>query len=155
MMGNAPVWSEKIALVGWKDTNVSFVFWWRMVGWIGASFFLVDRVFWYCCRRWPREVFTDRGKCFVMIFLVRPDQVEKNPAFIALIHVVTTGLKQIRWYQIARFCLLSSVEIWGLLDDSCKVCGGSFGEWDGPMRRRNNFLMEQNFPVRKGLPFCE
>ena len=36
---------------------------------------------------------------------------EKNPAFIALIHVVTTGLKQIRWYQIARFCLLSSVEI--------------------------------------------
>ena len=35
----------------------------------------------------------------------------KNLAFIALIHVVTTGLKQIRWYQIARFCLLSSVEI--------------------------------------------
>ena len=35
----------------------------------------------------------------------------EKPAFIALIHVVTTGLKQIRWYQIARFFLLSSVEI--------------------------------------------
>ena len=35
----------------------------------------------------------------------------EKPAFIALIHVVTTGMKQIRWYQIARFCLLPSVEI--------------------------------------------
>ena len=35
----------------------------------------------------------------------------EKPAFIALIYVVTTGLKQIRLYQIARFCLLSSVEI--------------------------------------------
>ena len=35
----------------------------------------------------------------------------EKPAFIALIYVVTTGPKQTRWYQIARFCLLSSVEI--------------------------------------------
>ena len=26
MMGNEPVWSEKILLMGWKDTNALFVF---------------------------------------------------------------------------------------------------------------------------------
>ena len=82
-----------------------------MGGWIGTSICLVDRVFWYCWRRWPRALLTEGGKCFVMSLLVRPGQVEKKPAFIALIHVVTTRLKQIRWYQIARFSLLSSFEI--------------------------------------------
>ena len=47
-----------------------------------------------------------------MSLLVRPGQVEKKPAFIALIHVVTTGQKQMRWYQIDRFFLVSNVEIW-------------------------------------------
>ena len=84
-----------------------------------------------------------------------PVQVEKNPAFIALIHVVTTGLKQIWWYQIARFCLLSSVEILRLMADCCNCCGGSLWEWDGPMGKRNNFFIGQNFPVRTGLPFCK
>ena len=110
-MGKVPVWSENIMLVGWKDTDALFVFCWRMGGWIGTSIVLVDRVFWYCWRRWPRAVLAEGGRCFVINLLVRPVQVEENPAFIALIHVVTTGLKQIRWYQIERFCLLSSVEI--------------------------------------------
>ena len=82
-----------------------------MGGWIGASMFLVDRVFWYCWRRRPRAVLNDGGRCFVMSLLVRSGQVDKNTEFIALIYVVTTGLKQIQWYQIARFCLLSNVEI--------------------------------------------
>ena len=30
-----------------------------------------------------------------MIFLVRSGQVDKNPSFIVLIHVVTTGLKNL------------------------------------------------------------
>ena len=72
---------------------------------------LVDRVFWCCWRRQPKALLTDGGKFFVTSLLVRQGQVGKTPAFIALIHGVTTGLKQIRWYQIARFCLLSSVEI--------------------------------------------
>ena len=56
-------------------------------------------------------VLTDGGGYFVMSLLVRPGQVGKTLAFIALIHVVTTGMKQIVWYQIVRFCLLSSVDI--------------------------------------------
>ena len=81
--------------------------------------------------------------------------MEKNPAFIALIRVVTIGLKQIRCYQIASFCLLSSVEICTLLADCCNCCGGSLWGWGWPMGRRNKFFMGQNFPVRTGLPFCE
>ena len=34
MMGKAPVWSEKIVLVGWKDTNALFVFY---VGWVAGE----------------------------------------------------------------------------------------------------------------------
>ena len=152
-MGNAPVWSEKIVLVGWKNTNALFVFWWRVGGLIGDSIVLVDRVFWYCWRRWPRAVFNEGGRCFVMSLLVRPVQVDKTPEVIALIHVITTGLKQIRWYQIARFCLLSSVEIWSLLDDCCNFCGGSFWGWDGPMGRRNKFLMGRIFQWGRGSHF--
>ena len=48
---------------------------------------------------------------FLMSLMVRLGQVKTYPAFIALIHVVTIGLKQIRWYQMVRFCLLSNVEI--------------------------------------------
>ena len=81
-------------------------------GWLDRyPIVLVDQVFWYCWRRWPREVLTEGGKCFVTSLLVRPGQMEKELEFIVLIHVVTTGLKQIRWYQMARFCLLSSFEI--------------------------------------------
>ena len=36
MMGKAPVWSEKIVLVGWKNTNALLVFLWRMDGCIGT-----------------------------------------------------------------------------------------------------------------------
>ena len=100
-------------------------------------------------------VITEGGKCFVTSLLVRPDKVEKKPAFIALIHVVTIGLKQIRWYQIARFCLLSSVEICTLLADCYNFCDGILWEGDGPMGRRNKFLIGQNFPVRTGFPVCE
>ena len=39
--------------------------------------------------------------------------------------------------------------------DCCNCCGQSFWECDGPMGRRNNFFMGQNFPVRTGLPFFE
>ena len=153
-MGKVPVWSEKIVLVGWKATNALFVFWWRMGGWRETSIFLVDRVFWYCWWSWPRTVLTDGGRCFMMSLLVRPGHVKKKPAFIALIHDVTTGLKQIRWYQMVRFCLLSSVDIWTLLDDCCNFCVGNLWEWDGPMGMRNKFLIGQNFPVRTGFPFC-
>ena len=52
-----------------------------------------------------------------MSLLVRPGQVNNKPAFIALIHVVTTGQKHMRWYQISRFCFVSNVEIWTLLAD--------------------------------------
>ena len=60
---------------------------------------------------------TEGGRCSVMSLVVRPGQVEKNPALIALIHVVITGQKHILWYQIARFCFVSNVEIWTLLVD--------------------------------------
>ena len=80
--------------------------------------------------------------------------MEKKPAFIALIHVVTTGLKQIRWYQIARFCLLSSVEIRTLLAEWCNFCDGILWEGDGPMVRRNKISIGQNFPARTGFPVC-
>ena len=155
MMGKAHVWSEKIVLVGWKNTNALLFFWWGMGGWRGASIVLVEWVFWYCWRRWPRALLTEEGKSFLMSLLVRQVQVEEKPAFIALIHVVTTGLKQIRWYQIARFCLLSSVEIWTLLAEWGKFCDGMFWEGDGPIGRRNKFLIGQNFPVRTGFPVCE
>ena len=154
IMGNAPVWSEKIVLVGWKDKNALFVFWWRVGGLIGASIVLVDRVFWYCWRRLTREVLTYGGRCFVMSLMVRPGQVEKNSAFVVLIHVVTTGLKQIRWYHIARFFLLSSVGVFTLLADCCNCFSGSLWGWGWPMDR-GFFFMGQNFPVRTGLPFCE
>ena len=152
-MGKAPVWSETIVLVGWKDTNALFVFCWRMGGWIGPSIYLVGRVFWYFWQRWPRAVLTEGGSCFVMIFMVRPGQVDKNPAFIALIHVVTTGLKKIRWYQIERFYLLSSVEIWTLLADCWKFCGGSLWEWAGPMGRRDKFFIGKNCQWGRGSHF--
>ena len=154
-MGKAPVWSENILLVGWKNTNALLVFWWRMGGWLGTLICLVERVFWYCWRSWPRAVLTEGGKCFMMSFLVRPGQVEKKPAFIDLIHVVTTRLKQIQWHQIARFCLLSSVEIWTLLTDYFNFFYGILWEGDGPIRRRNYFLRGHNFPVRTGFPVCE
>ena len=56
----------------------------------------VDLVFWYCWRRWPSAVLTGGGQiCFISL-LARPGQVEKKSAPIALVHVVTTGQKQIR-----------------------------------------------------------
>ena len=79
----------------------------------------------------------------------------EKPAFVALIHVVTTGLKQIQWYQIARFCVLYSVEIRTLLAEWCKFCDGILWGGDGLMGRRNKLLIGQNFPVRTGFPVCE
>ena len=76
-------------------------------------------------------------------------------AFIAFIHVVTTGLKQIQWYQIASFFFLSSVEIWTLLADWGKFCYEILWEGDGPMGRINKNLIGQNFPMGMGFPFCE
>ena len=40
MMGNAPVWSENIVLVGWRDKNTLFVFLMEG-GWLdrGLNFF--------------------------------------------------------------------------------------------------------------------
>ena len=111
----------------------------------------VDLVFWYCWRRWPRAVLTEGGRCFVMSLVVRPGQVEKKPAFIALIHVVTTGQKQMRWYQIARFCFVSNVEIWTLLADASKIWDDCWGG-DFPIGRRNNFFLGQYVPVRIGVP---
>ena len=39
--------------------------------------------------------------------------------------------------------------------DCCNCCDGMFWEWDGPMGRRNNFFIGQNFPVRTKLLFCD
>ena len=85
---------------------------------------------------------TEGGRCFVMSLVVRPGQVEKKPALIALIHVVITGQKHILWYQIARFCFVSNVEIWTLLAD----VSGCWGECWGmgfPIGRRNRFFLGQ------------
>ena len=90
MTGKAHVWSEKMVLVVLKKMNALFVFCWRFGGGRGASVMRVDLVCWYCWRRWPRAVLTEGGRCFVMSLMVRPGQVKKKPAFIALIHVVTT-----------------------------------------------------------------
>ena len=106
-----------MVLVGLKQMKALFVFCFRLGGGRGTSLMRVDLVFWYCWRRWPRAVLTEGGRCFVMSLVVRPGQVEKNPALIALIHVVITGQKHILWYQIARFCFVSNVEIWTLLAD--------------------------------------
>ena len=77
-----------------------------------------------------------------MSLLVRPGQVEKKPAFIALIHVVTTGGKHMRWYQIARFCFVSNVEIWMLLADVSEFWDDCWGG-DCPIGRRNKFFLGQ------------
>ena len=87
-------------------------------------------------------MFTKGSKCFLINLLVRPGQVEKKPASIALIQVVTTGQKQMWWYQIARFCFVSNVEIWTLLVDASKCWDGCWGE-DGPIGRRNRFFLGQ------------
>ena len=78
-------------LVGLKQMKALFVFCFRFGGRRGTSLMRVDFVFWYCWRRWPRAVLNEGGRCFVMSLVVRPGQVEKNPALIALIHVVITG----------------------------------------------------------------
>ena len=62
--------------------------------------------------------------------------------------------EKFRWYQIARFCLLSSVEIWTLLAGWCNFCDGILWEGDGSMGRRNKFLIGQNFPAMTGFPVC-
>ena len=86
---------------------------------------------------------TEGGRCFVMSLLVRPGQVEKKPAFIALIHVVTPGQRKMRWYQIARFCFVSNVEIWALLADVSEFWGDCWGGGDCPIGRRNKFFLGQ------------
>ena len=85
---------------------------------------------------------TEGGRCFLISLVVRPGQVEKKPALIALIHVVITGQKHILWYQIARFCFVSNVEIWTLLAD----VSGCWGECLGlgfPIGSRNRFFLGQ------------
>ena len=77
-----------------------------------------------------------------MIFLVRPGHVEKKSAFIALIHVVTTGQKYMLWYQIARFCFVSNVEIWTLLADVSEFWDDCWGG-DCPIGIRNKFFLGQ------------
>ena len=78
MTGKAPVLSEKMLLVGLKKMKALFVFCLRFGCGRGASTMRVDLVFWYCWRRWPREVLTEGGRFFVMSLVVRPGQVEKN-----------------------------------------------------------------------------
>ena len=39
MMGKAPVWSEKIVLVGWKATHALFIFYGGWVAEEGLQFF--------------------------------------------------------------------------------------------------------------------
>ena len=68
-------------------------------------------MFWYCWQRWPRAVLTEGGQVLYDELAGEARPGGEKPAFIALIHVVTTGLKQIQWYQIVRICLLSSVKI--------------------------------------------
>ena len=85
---------------------------------------------------------TEGGRCFVMSLVVRPGQFEKNPALIALIHVVITGQKHIRWYQMARFCFVSNVEIWMLLVDVSECWDDCWGV-DCPMGIRNKFFLRQ------------
>ena len=85
---------------------------------------------------------TEGGRCFVMSLVVRPGQVEKKPAFIALIHVVITGQKHMRWYQIVRFCFFSNVEIWTLLADVSECWDDCWGG-DCTIGRRNNLFLGQ------------
>ena len=117
-----------------------FVFCFRLGGGRGTSLMRVDLVFWYCWRRWTRAVLTEGGRCFVMSLVVRPGQVEKNPALIALIHVVITGQKHILWYHISRFCFVSNVEIWTLLAD-VSGCWDECWGMDCPIGRRNRFFL--------------
>ena len=131
-----------MVLVGLKQMKALFVFCFRFGGGRGTSVMLVDLVFWYCWRRWPRAVLTEGGRCFVMSLVVRPGQVEKNPALIALIHVVITGQKHIWWYQISRFCFVSNVDIWTLLADVSGCWDACWGV-DCPIGRRNNFFLGQ------------
>ena len=48
MTGKAPVWSEKMVLVGLKHMKALFVFCVRLGGGRGTSLIRVDLVFWYC-----------------------------------------------------------------------------------------------------------
>lgn len=71
---------------------------------VGGGF--VERMFWYCCRRWPLMLASDFGRCFMTRSTVRPGQVVKYPAAMAVIHVLGAGQKQHRCRYVAKSCLV-------------------------------------------------
>ena len=60
-------------------------------------------------RRWPLAVATDLGKCWRMSCDVSPGQVEKNPASMASVQVLGTGLKHARCSYVAMSRFLVSL----------------------------------------------
>jgi len=60
---------------------------------VGCIFGCVDRRPWHSWRRWPLVVAMDLWRCFCTRSAVRPGQVVKCPASMALSHVDVMGLQ--------------------------------------------------------------
>ena len=67
---------------------------------------LVERMFCRSCLRCPFAVVSNLGRCLCTSLEVRPGQVEKYPASMALVQVCTTGLKA----QRCRYWIRSALD---------------------------------------------
>ena len=109
-LGNRPVLSENI----WPDTSTGRIhtrfYWsglsvWRIpaviigwcMGWGGGfrrGWVIVERMCWPASLGWPLAVSIDGGGCLRTSLDVRPGQVVKYPASMALHQVYATGMNQ-------------------------------------------------------------
>ena len=78
------------------------------VGGVGGGV-LVDRTCWRANLRWPLAVSINLGSCLRTRLDVRPGQVVKKPAYMALQQVSIMGLKQARRRNCTR---AGSVFMW-------------------------------------------
>ena len=109
-LGNRPVCSEKI----WSDTSTGHIhtrfyragfYLWRIpaviIGWcmgwgggVRVGLFLFKWVCWRASLGWPLVVSMNVERCFRTSLDVKPGQVVKYPASMALHQVSITGMKQ-------------------------------------------------------------
>ena len=81
---------------------------------VAGEVFLVDCTFFLSWQRFPFLVAMLLGKCFQTRAELRPVHVVKKPAVIAVVHDVTTGLKDALWRYWIMFDLVERV--WTLFE---------------------------------------
>ena len=78
---------------------------------VAGEVFLVDHTFCRSWRRCPFAVARLLGKCLCTRAEVRPGHMVKKPAVMAVVQVVSTGLKPSRWRYCIMFDLVDRVWI--------------------------------------------